>query len=654
LYQKAGYPGTQVKYVLNIDENAGRGTATFEITESPKIKIVRVEFVGAQAIPQKKLRRVIKTRKHWMFSWITTSGVFKDDEFEDDHDRLSEFYREKGYIDFEIKDVRFEYPNPRTMVIRFIIDEGRQYKVGSVKFTGNKIFSAAEIAEGLRKLHQNSERKKNKLGPNGLEMDTGSIFTPAGYTQDIQAVADFYGSRGYIDVSPYSRNVNVVRVPNTETGTMDLEFQIDEGQKSYIEKIDIRGNTRTKDIVIRRELAVSPGEVFDMVAVNRSKNRLQGMGFFEKVDTRPEATDVPNRKDLVVGVEEADTGHLMVGAGFSSVDALVGYAEISQGNFDLFHPPTFTGGGQKIRLRVSMGTESQDYEISFVEPWFLGRKLQFSDDLYYREMDYISPNDLYNEVRAGTRIGLMRALGSEFFIGTIGYTLEDIGILLNQGTNAIPSVITDQQGYRLASRLDGSLAYDTRNSVQLPDKGQRSELIATLAGPFGGSQDYYKLELKTHWYFKGFFSGHVLELLGGTGVIDGYGSSAVPFYEKYYLGGLYNLRGFKYRNVSPREEGSGSDEPIGGDTYWFGSAEYSIPIIEQLRLAIFYDVGNVMSSPYSYDFSNFDDNWGVGIRLNLGRQLGPLRLDYGIPIHHDQYNSGSGQFQFNVSYDRPF
>jgi outer membrane protein insertion porin family len=225
--------------------------------------------------------------------------------------------------------------------------------------------------------------------------------------------------------------------------------------------------------------------------------------------------------------------------------------------------------------------------------------------------------------------------------------------------------LTSEAGYHLISKLDLSLAYDTRNSVTLPNKGQRSELSTVLAGPFPGDKDYYKVQLKSAWYFKGLFPGHVIELLGETGVADSYGSSSdVPFYDRYYLGGPDSLRGFRYRSVSPREQPyypaeGGSQEPIGGDTYWFGSAEYSLPIIQSekergvgLRFALFYDIGNVMLKPYSYNFSQYLDNWGLGLRLNL--PIGPLRLDYGIPIHHDQFNSGSGQFQFNVGYTRPF
>ena len=679
MYQKAGYPGTVVKYSVAIDESAGRATATFDIAESPKVRIVRVDFVDAHAFTQKQLRKVIKTRKHWLFSWITSSGVFKDEQFDEDKEKLADFYRNKGYIDFEIKDVQFEHPTPRRLIIRIIVYEGRQYKVGTIKISGNKLFSVSDIAEGIRRAQPKSGLiKQPKRGPHGFIMDEGDVFTPGGLSTNMQDIADFYGAKGFIDVTPFSRTLNVERIPNTDKGTMDLEFQIDEGQKNYIEKIEIRGNIKTKDRVIRRELAVSPGETFDMVRVKISQKRLEGLQYFNKVDARPEATDVPNRKNLVVGVEEKNTGNITMGAGFSTVDSVVGFVELTQGNFDLFHPPNFTGGGQKFRLRVQLGFERQDYEAEYIEPWFLGRKLQLSVDLYRHDLAFQSLEGLYDEVRTGGRIGLTRALGSDFLIGSVGYTLEDVGILFNGDfarTNGpvpilgqpipIPRTLLAESGYSLVSKFDASVAYDTRNSVTLPDKGQRSEADVILAGPFPGSKDYYKLELKSAWYFKGLFPGHVLEVLGETGVADAYGSSPdVPFYDRYYLGGLYSLRGFHYRSVSPRElpyppAGGSSREPIGGDTYWFGSAEYSLPIIQSpkengvgLRFAVFYDIGDVMLSPYEYHLTDFLDNWGVGLRLNL--PIGPLRLDYGIPIHTDRWNGGSGQFQFGVGFTRPF
>jgi outer membrane protein insertion porin family len=677
MYQKAGYPGTQVKYVLSIDENAGRGTATIEITESPKIRITDVQFAGAQAFPEKKLRKVLKTRRHWMFSWLTGSGAYKEQEFEDDREKLNAFYREQGYIDFEIKDVQFVRPTPKRMVIRFVLYEGQQYKVGSVKFIGNTLFTTAQIAEGIRAANPGSVLKKEKLGPNGLPMDVGDTFTPDGLNKDTDALRDFYGAHGYIDVSPGSRNLIVNKIPNTDTGTMDLEFKIEEGQKSYIEKIEIRGNVKTKDKVIRRELSVSPGDVFDRVRINTSKQRLEGLDYFSKVDTRADATEVPNRKNLIVGVDEKSTGNFTLGAGFSSVDSLVGFAEIYQGNFDLFHPPTFTGAGQKFRLKIQLGTERKDFETEFTEPWFLERKLALTVNLYYRELDFLSPNNLYRETLLGQRIGLRRALGSDFLIGGVGYTIQQVGIKFKgntipspqgppgsevpqppAGQEYVPNTLLDEKGNTIISKFDASITWDTRGPGFLPNKGQQTTLTAELAGRFGGSKEFYRLELKSHWYFKGFATGHVLEVLGGSGIADSYGSTGqVPFYQRWYLGGLNSLRGFEFDDISPREDGSGSNEPIGGNTYWFASVEYSLPIIDRLRFAVFYDIGNVMSKAYSYDFSNYSDNWGFGLRLNLplgGGSGTPLRLDYGIPINHDRFNNGKARFQFSVGFDRPF
>jgi outer membrane protein insertion porin family len=295
LYEKSGYTHTTVKYVLNnIDETLGRASVTFEIKETPKIKIVEVDFSGARAFTQKKLRHVIKTRKHWMFSWLTRSGIFKDDQFEEDKEKLADFYRSAGYIDFEIKDIRITDPTPKTMRIEFVISEGTLYKVGEVNFKGNKLFTTSQIVAALKLQHERS-RSKAKIGAHGLEADVDLTFTPGALNHDIQAITDFYGSKGYIDVHQPS-TLRVTQIPNTETGTMDLDYDIDEGEKAYIEKIEIKGNTKTKDKVIRRELAVSPGDVFDMVRVRLSKQRLEGLQFFEKVDTKVEQTDIPSHK----------------------------------------------------------------------------------------------------------------------------------------------------------------------------------------------------------------------------------------------------------------------------------------------------------------------------------------------------------------------
>ncbi len=673
LYEKYGLADTQVKYVLNLEESTGHGSVTFHIEESPKVKIKEVSFLGASAFPQKSLRSEIKTRRRWAFSWLTGSGYFEQDEFDADRDRLNDFYRNHGYLDFEIKDVKQDHPTTNTMALKFYVFEGRQYKVGDIKITGTKIFSDAEILKGLQFIHD-YQHSKAKLGSHALPMDSGDTFTPDGLSKDTELVHDFYGSRGYIEIAQ-GHALRVNRVPNVETGTMDLEFVVEESQKSYVQKIEIRGNLKTKDKVLRRELAISPGEIVDMVRVKISKQRLEGLQYFEKVDIRPEPTDpvIPGRKNLAVNVEERSTGNFTVGAGFSSVDALVGYAEVSQQNFDLFHPPYFTGGGQAARVRVQIGTQRQDYEISFSEPWFLDRKLKLGVDLYRHQLNFESPNNIYDETRTGAKLSLTRALGSDFLIGSVHYGIEDVGISLNSGwhnrlpniaptpTDArnVPDAILKEVGDHFYQRIGTSLAYDTRNSTQLPNHGQRTELAGEITA---GDKTYYKIDLTSAWYFPGFFKGHVLEVGGRGGVTDSLAGGDVPFYDRYYLGGLYSLRGYKFRDVAPRESfdptaPNVANEPIGGDSYWFGSLEYSLPIFEKdggvgLRFAMFYDIGAVSTSPYSFQTS-YSDNWGAGIRLNIPH-LGPLRLDYGIPITHDKNNSDSGQFQFGVGFERPF
>ncbi len=647
MYSNAGYPQTEVKYVVSIDENAGTGLATFEISETPKVKIESIEFVGAEAFPQSKLRGLVKIHKPGLFTGMFGWRTFKEDKLIEGKEKLADFYREKGYIDFEIKDVQLTYPTPKQVVIKIVIFEGKPYKLGAITFKGNTLATADVIMKPFK-------------------MRVGDTYTPKGLSGDVDIVEDFYGARGYIDVSQSTGNLRVNRIPNTDTGTMDLEFQIEEGQKSFIEKIEIRGNTKTRDKVIRRELAVTPGETFDMTRVKLSKQRLEGLQFFEKVDAEAEPTEIPNRKNLAVNVEEKSTGNFSVGAGFSSVDSIVGFAEVTQGNFDLFNPPTFTGGGQKFRIRVQLGTQRQDYEISFVEPWFLNRKLALGVDLYRHELDYQSLNSLYNENRTGAKFSLTRALGSDFLIGSVSYTLENVGI--TGVPSYAPTTILNEQGDKLLSRIGGSLAYDTRNSTTLPNHGQRTELSTELVS---GGANFYKVELKTAWYVKGPFEGHVLELVARGGVEGG---GKVPFYERFYLGGLYSLRGYDYRAVGPRESytntivnapvgtnapttTSVSDtEPIGGETYWFASAEYSLPLIERLRFAVFYDIGMVYSDSFSLSSPSgskmYNDNVGIGLRLNL--PIGPLRLDYGIPITHDANTGGSGKFQFGVGYTREF
>jgi outer membrane protein insertion porin family len=651
LYEKKGYAKTKVDYAVSPDERAGRASVRFEITESQKLRVVNVIFDGAHAFTQKKLRKVVKTRRWWWLSWITSSGTLKDDQLEEDKERLADFYREAGYIDFELKEVVIApEKNPRKVVVHWVISEGRQYKVGAIGFKGFTLFTTNEVYKNLK-------------------MVVGSVFTPSGLRTNVSIIQDMYGSRGYIDTRVLAR-----RVPNTQTGTMDLTFDVDEGDKSYIEKIEIRGNTKTKDIVIRRELSVAPGEVFDMVKVKRSQLRLQGLNYFEEppngVDATPESTDIKDRRNLVISVREKNTGNIALGAGFTSIDSLVGFVEVTQANFDLFNPPYFMGGGQRARLRLQIGTERKDFVAAWVQPWFLEQKLELGVEGYYHDYNFVSLNDQYDESILGGKVGLRKALGTEFLIGSVSYTLENVDLTLNPGFhgpqteviyNPFPQIIhspgnvseeiLSQMGSTLVSKFTFGLTYDTRNSYQLPTKGQKTDLRFEVASQSIGSEvNFYSWEIRHARYIKGFFPGHVLELGARTGVLDAFGDTEqTPIFERWFLGGLDSLRGYEYRSVGPEDQ---FGEPLGGNTYWFGTAEYSLPVIERVRFAVFYDIGMVYTPAYHWNFSSYADDWGVGLRLFL--PIGPLRLDYGIPIHNSVGDTGNGRFQFSAGYTRDF
>jgi outer membrane protein insertion porin family len=642
LYQKSGYPDVKVTYHVDVDKDTGKAILKFTVQEGERVYLKLIKFTGNKSYPDERLCKLLKTRRHWWGSWLSGTGVLKPDDFHDDLDKLRDFYHSNGYIDMDVSGTRIQRVSPQWMIIYIDIFEGQQYKVGTLTIEGNKLFPRTELEKHVK-------------------MTSGKTFTPTGMEADQKALTDYYGGRGYLDTA-----VRPIRAPNVETGHMDMTYSIREGELTYIERIDIRGNTRTKDKVIRRELAVHPGEIYDTVRVDRSVERLKNLGYFSKVEANPEPTDVPNRKDLALDLEEQRTGSVNFGAGFSSVDSLIGFVEMTQGNFDLFNWPGFTGGGEKLRLRLQVGLKRQDEVLSFVEPWFLDQRLSLGFDLFHHAANYLSAE--YTEQNTGGSLRLEKALG-EFFRGQIEYTIQDIALSVSR---AASQELQSQEGSKLRSSVATTLTYDTRDSVFLTTHGQRTTLSAELAGgPLGGNVDVYKLNAKSSLYFP-FFDKQVFQLVGAAGVVDAYGPTshngtnvietivrrdgqyiqtvetpvdAVPIFDRDFLGGPDTLRGFSYRKVGPKDI---NNQPIGGNTYVNGTAEYSVPIIERVRGAVFFDIGNVYQDAYDFSFGDLKSDAGIGVRLNL--PIGPLRLDYGYPIMTDSSSGRTGKIQFSVGY----
>ncbi len=638
LYQKTGYPDAKCEPVVNVDKDTGKAVLRFVITEGSRVFVQKIEFAGNQAFATGRLLKIIKTKRRWWGSWLAGSGVLKDDQFRDDLEKIKDTYRSAGYIDMEIRGTHIVRSGPHWMVIHIDLFEGHLYKVGDVTIEGNTLFPLPDIQKQLK-------------------MKSGQTFTPDGLSKDIKAVEDYYGSRGYLDTS-----VRSTRNPNVATGRIDLAYSIHEGQLTYIEKVEIRGNTKTKDKVIRRELAVAPGDIYDTVRVERSAERLRNLDYFSKVDTVPEPTQVPNHKDLVIDVEEKQTGTVTFGAGFSSVDSLIGFVELTQGNFDLFNWPTFTGGGEKLRIRAQVGFKRQDYVLSFVEPWFLDQKLLFGFDAFHHSSSYLSSQFVEN--RTGVDFRLEKAL-NDFLRGGVEYGIQDISEHVDQSAGT-SFELKSQGGDKLRSSVLLTLTSDTRNSVFLTTHGNRTELSGELVGgPAGGDVSIYKLNAKTTSFFP-FFDGHVLELLGAAGVAQAYGQTYgsgpvvdedqspfvrrvkvddIPIFDRYFLGGADTLRGFNFRQVGPKDV---NGQPVGGNTFVNATAEYTVPIVERIRGAMFFDIGEVEKNSYDLSLTGLKSDAGVGVRLNL--PIGPLRLDYGYPIQTDRQSGKTGKIQFSVGY----
>src|SRR5437667_4173731 len=474
VYQGHGFNDVNVQFRVDpIDEKRGTARVVFTVNEGVQGAISQVRFEGNAHISDRTLRKKMKTRGRTLIYFMDKSGRLDEVQLEQDLDKIREYYQDHGFIDVEIKDVRKERTEKGPMIITIVISEGPQYHVRKLTITGYQ---------------HTTEPKVRTL----LKMKEGSVYSPKQLRDDAKAVADAYGSGGYVDL--------VITPEGTPAGTglIDVHYTIEESVRSFVNRVNIEGNTRTKDKVIRREVLVAPGDVFNTVRVDTTKKRLENLGYFAKVETYPEDTDIPGRKDLTILVQEKRTGSLSFGGGFSTVDKLVGFAELTQGNFDLFNWPGLTGAGQKFRLRVQYGTERKDFILALTEPYFLDRRLSLGGQLFFTEANYLSTD--YDQRNYGFSIEARKPINA-YLYATLGYRLQDIDIY-NVSTSA-PEAIQQSKGSTVESEILTSLVYDRRDNPLLTRRGQRVALSPYVAGGFlGGDTQLYGIDLEGSQYFR--------------------------------------------------------------------------------------------------------------------------------------------------------
>ncbi len=603
------------------------------VQEGVRTKVPLIRFSGNRALSDARLRKYSGQSPWWNpAGWFSTKRLDPYD-LELLRADVRNQYASLGYLDAAISEptIRKEGAQHR---IEFQVTEGERYKIGALSIEGIRLFPEQAL-----------------LTVAGLK--TGDVAMQDAIQSSASAIRDYYGSRGYVDTS-----VRVGILPDeSRNDVVNLHYRVAEGPLAYVRNIWIRGNTRTKDKVIRREITLNPGEIYDEVQANRSERRLANLGYFETV--RHYDVEVPEgpQRDIVYEVEEKPTGQFLIGAGFSSVDRIMGFMELSQSNFDLFNWGRFTGGGQKARIGLNASKYNTDVEVSFVEPWFLDQRLQLNLDGFLRNRSFSE----YDERRGGGSVGFSRHVP---WVGRMGlaYTMQQVRLddVLEGDFYYIdqPEQIyrfTDEEDRYLQGSLRLNWIYDTRNHPMTPSRGTRATAAATLYGEaVGGDVDMYELSGRIRHYIPTFY-GHVVSFYLRTDVIESWGDDLVPIGNRYFLGGGRNVRGFRYRAIGPKvrsvaeDVDSNSYRPVGGQTLVQASAEYTIPITRFFRIAAFYDIGNVWGEPYDVDESEFASSVGGGFRLDFPGF--PIRLDYAFPITSDDDYSRQQRWVFWVGFD---
>ena len=610
LYRKRGYPDANVSYSVSPPNSQGYSTVLFAINEGGKGVLRDVSFVGNSVFSSSELKKQMEQKPKGLLNPFAKPGRLDNSRLEADVRAIEEYYQNHGYLAATVVNVsRIRGEDGESVDLVITIEEGSIYTIGSVSVAGVETLSQdADIAPYLK-------------------VKSGDYYSGQQLKDDIKLIEDQYGTKGFADTRVVPR-----LDPVNGGNAVNVTYQVMEGRAFSIGQIDIEGNTKTKDHVIRRELAVLPGDPFDTVAIDASRKRLMNLNYFNTVDIMPVDTGYLDEKDLVISVTERPTGTINFGAGFSSIDDLVGFVEVSQTNFDITNWPSLTGGGQRFRTSARVGTSRKDFSVALTEPWFMGQRLALTGEGFYRELLFLS--DYYDQTEFGGAVSLRKPLG-EFASATVEYRPEQVDIDV---TNDASEELLAEEGKFFSSVIGFDFAHDTRDSLFLPRKGHR--LVAGVDTGVGGDVSATTVALSASQHINGPWDT-ILSLNGRYANV----SSADHIFSRQFLGGANNLRGFDYRDVGPKDE---NGEPLGGDQAWNATVELTFPLVEKIRPAIFYDVGEVSGGPGRFG-GGTNSNYGLGVRLFI---LGgaPVRLDYGIPIDSDAFNDSSGRFNFTMGY----
>ncbi|MFA5339073.1 MAG: outer membrane protein assembly factor BamA [Candidatus Omnitrophota bacterium] len=617
MYYKKGFTHAKVDYAIRLDPVTNKAVVTILIDEDKRVKINRITFEGNKAFKSDQLTRLMSTKTAW---WFFRSGTFNEDAFESDLEKIKAFYENNGYLDIKLEpDLKYNEQGG-SLWINIKVDEGKKYLVNTLAITGQAVIAEKDLRKPLK-------------------MTVGKAFSQEAMRADADAMQGLYFEKGYIyaTIKPESSL-------NPETNNIDVKYTIIENELTFVGRVEIKGNVRTKDKVIRRELRLRPGQAFDGKKLQRSKERLYNLGYFEDITFDTEKSTEPNKANLIVDVKETKTGEFSFGGGFSTVDKLVGFIQVTQRNFDLFNFPTFTGGGQQLAVRAEIGTVRRDYQLSFTEPWVFDYPYLFGFDLY--QNTHLKAADIgygYSEQRQGGDLRLGKEFDDNDRADMI-YRLESVKI--SDVDSTALADLQKEQGTNVISSLTLGLTRDLRDSTLSPTKGYiLFGSVQGAGGPIGGDKNFVKYYGSSSFYFS-FIERQVLQLTARAGAVGAFGNTdSVPIYERFFIGGADTVRGYKERSIGPKDPVTNS--PLGGNAMLVGNAEYVFPIVEFLKGAVFMDAGNVWQREGDFGKGGVMYSAGTGIRVKT--PVGPIKLDYGYPLKTDQGEKKVGRFHFSLS-----
>jgi outer membrane protein insertion porin family len=598
VYEDEGYFEVQITPEV---EKFGDGDVkvVFTINEGRRITIDRIVFRGNKGLTDKQIKAVMVTQERQYF---ILRGTVQRQKLEEDIERIVGLYQDHGYVQMRVErhDVAVDRERARVTITIDVV-EGAQYRVGVIKVTGVTLVPEEEVRRQLR-------------------FKSGDVFSRTALRDGVRNITDLYSTIGRASAEVLPRTDQ-----QAATTTVDVTIEIIEGPEVYVERINITGNARSEDRILRREIPFVEGDLFTLQKLFRARQRLINLGYFDMVNVSTQPGTDKTRIIVNVEVTERPTGIFSIGGGFSSVDSFVGTLDISQNNF--------LGRGWQLSLRIRAGAETQQGIISFTEPWLFDRPLSAGFDLFnirrqYTEYDYDS---LGGTVRFSHPF-------AEYWRWQTSYRLTNDEI--SDVRDLSNSLLLEEEGTRLTSAVTFGLTRDSRDVVALPTKGGFTVMTVDFAG-LGGDSRFVKTVASTSYFYPIWF-GHILSARAEAGYGFGWSTEDLPVFERFYLGGPNTIRSFKARRVSPVDE---SGTRIGGTSEVLGNVEYLVPLPFNFRAAAFFDIGNVYGFTTKFDITDTREAAGAGVRWQS--PFGPIRVDYGVNLDRRK-GEDFGAVQFSV------